>query len=128
MIRSPSTTKPAPTPRAIIPAFHGALSSGDTSVAVIRTRLFWIGPFGRGGTIGTGTATTDCVVALGCATAPGKLGLACGGEGAGAVCCASDVDAINKLRQSKMRARFMAGKSEKMKRSRKKSNRDVRAR
>src|SRR5439155_10131321 len=66
-------------------------------------------PFGFGGAMGTGTGTTACAGAVGRDGPAGGGGGACGaiGEGAGAFCCASDMDPASRQMQTKMRVRFI---------------------
>ena len=52
-------------------------------MAVIRTRLFWTGPFGFGGAIGTGTGTTAWLGGVD-RDMPGCSAGTCGSTGGGA--------------------------------------------
>src|SRR5262245_25876863 len=98
MMRLPPITNPAPTPRWSAPAFHGALYTGSTDVAVIRTRLFCTGPFGFGGAIGTGTGITAWLGGLD-RDMPGRsTGASCStGGGAGVPSWAYTTDANSKV-------------------------------
>jgi hypothetical protein len=77
----------------------------------MRTKLFWTGPFGFGGVIGTGT--TACAGGLAFDGTAGNGPCGPTGGGAGVPCCAYDVDPSSNARQTKKRARFMGGKVEK---------------
>src|ERR1700731_4879948 len=88
----------------------------------MRTRLFWTGPFGCGGAIGTGTATTFCggVAAFGPNGPPGAGGRGSPGELSGGAppfcgaCCwggggcwPNDVDPTSARMQIRMGTPFM---------------------
>jgi len=82
-------------------------------VAVIRTRLFWTGPFGFGGAIRTGTGTTSCAGGLDL-LGPGACG-ACGpcgsiGGPAGVLSCEGKTGENNKAIVVAIRKRFIGGK------------------
>ncbi|MDP9186529.1 MAG: hypothetical protein M3O72_04135 [Verrucomicrobiota bacterium] len=82
----------------------------------MRTKLFWTGPLGCGGAIGTGTATTFCGGVF--ARIPGgtSRGLGSTGELEGGApfgccpfccCCANDVEATSNANAIKMGTPFM---------------------
>src|SRR2546423_6974579 len=88
----------------------------------MRTKLFWTGPLGCGGAIGTGTATTFCWGVFARPGAPGSLGGSCpspGPLGCGSCCgrpplgcccagsCPNDVDPTSKRIEMKIEKPFM---------------------
>jgi hypothetical protein len=91
-------------------------------VAVIRTKLFWIGPFGFGGAIGTGTGTTACAGGLDLGGPGGGTGVLSWasrtgldldgpGGGTGVLSWASKTGPSNKVPQIRIRIRFMGEKA-----------------
>jgi len=87
-------------------------------VAVIRTKLFCTGPFGFGGTMGTGTTAGGgggvLMFGFGCDeipepdSKPGGFGPAGEGDIAGPSGCANAIDATHNVAERERKTRFMA--------------------